>query len=75
MLEGITWGLGQGLQIVSDWTVVRQCFANTHNVLKTMDCLEEILETMLLREKKMGIKLKSHKLYYCATDLFIAMRY
>lgn len=31
MAEGITLGLGQRLQIASDRTVVKQCFANTHN--------------------------------------------
>ena len=74
MVEGITWGLGQRLQIVSDWTVVKQSFANTapNNVWKTMDCLEKNLEAMLLNEKKMDIKLKRHRLYFCATDLFIA---
>jgi len=37
-----------------------------------MDCLEKNLEAMLLNEKKMDIKLKRHRLYFCATDLFIA---
>lgn len=53
MVEGITWGLEQGLQIPSNWTVVKQCFANIvpNNVLKPMDCLENYLEAMLLSKK------------------------
>lgn len=77
MVEGITWGLGQKLQIPSDQTVVKQCFANVvpNNVLKPIDCLENYLETVLLSKKQMGIKFKRHKLYSCATDFFITMGY
>lgn len=32
MAEGVTFGLGHRLQTVSDWTVVKQCFADIHSV-------------------------------------------
>lgn len=31
MVEGITFGLGQRLQTVSDWTVVKESFADIHS--------------------------------------------
>lgn len=53
---------------------VLQALIASNNALKTMDCSEKNLEAMLL-SKKMGIKLKRHRLYSCGTDFFISMWY
>lgn len=53
---------------------ILQALIVSNNVLKTMDCSEKNLEAMLL-SKKMGIKLKGHRLYSCGTDFFTSMWY
>lgn len=46
--EGITWSLGQRMQIVTGQrsNSVLQTLIVKNNVLKDMDCLEKIMETM-----------------------------
>lgn len=72
MVEGITQRLGQRLQIVTgQWSnSVLQTLIVTNNELKDMDCLENIMEAMLLSKKKMSINFRrhsfcSHQLIYC----------
>lgn len=64
MTEGIIPRLGQRMQIVTGQrsNTVLQMLIVTNNVLKYMNCLEKIMEAMLVSKKKMSINFKRHRL-------------
>lgn len=64
MTEGIILRLGQRMQIVTGQrsNTVLQTLIVTNNVLKYMNCLEKIMEAMLVSKTKMSINFKRHRL-------------